>query len=55
MSTAMISEIALALIQAYILAAKQAGLSEEQAKLEFDSVFTKFMVESAVPVDPVKE
>jgi len=55
MSAAIISEIALALIQVYLLAAKQAGLSEEQAKQEFGMVFSKFMVESSVPVDEVKE
>jgi len=54
MSTAaIISELALALIQAYMLAAKQAGLTEAQAKTEFESAFAKFMEKSARPVDPV--
>lgn len=55
MSTAaIISEIALALIQAYMLAARQAGLTEEQAKIQFAATFSKFMAESENPVDEVK-
>jgi len=49
-----ISEIALLLLQAYILAAKQAGLTEEQAKTEFAMTFIRFMSESEEPVGEVK-
>jgi len=53
-SAGTISEIALLLLQAYMLAAKQANLTEEQAKIEFAMVFSNFMNESSKPVEEVK-
>ena len=50
-----ISEILLTLTQAYMLAAKQAGMDAETAKQTFLDNYDKFMEESSVPVDPVKE
>lgn len=50
-----LSELAITLIQAYMTAAKQAGLSEEEAKQQFTTSFEKFKVESSVPVDEVVE
>jgi hypothetical protein len=41
--------------QAYMLAAKERGLTAEQAKAAFDANYDKFMAESAAPVDPVRE
>jgi hypothetical protein len=54
-SAGTISEIALLLLQAYLMAAKQAGLTEEQAKTEFALTFIKFMSESEGPIDEVRE
>ena len=51
---AIASELILTLVQAYLLAAKQAGLSEEEAKAEFLTLYDRFMIESAEPVDEVK-
>ena len=54
MSTAaVVTELMITLIQAYMLAAKQAGLSEEQAKDEFTKNYLQFMTDSAKPVDEV--
>lgn len=50
-----LSEIAVTLLKAYMLAATQAGLSLEEAKAEFEKTFNVFMAESSVPVEPVKE
>ena len=47
-------DILLTLIQAYILAAKQQGLTAEQAKERFLSTYSQFMVESAIPVEEVR-
>ena len=47
-------ELGKLLIQAYYLAAKQAGLTEEQAKANMIVTYDKFMVASAQPVEDVK-
>lgn len=49
------SELLVTLIQAYMLAAKQQGLTVEQAKETFISVHPIFMEKSKEPVPPVKE
>lgn len=49
------SELILTLVQAYMLAQKVAGKSDEEAIAEFPILYAKFMAESAKPVDPVKE
>ena len=54
-TAAVLSELAIALLNAYMLAAKQAGLTKEQAKEEFNKNYTTFMTESATPVDEVKK
>ena len=48
-------EFGISLLNAWILAAEQAGLSKEQAIAVFPSIVTAFNVASAKPVDPVKE
>ncbi len=53
--TATISELALTLLQAYMLAAKAAGLTEEEAKETFNKTVTGFMVVSSTPIDEVKD
>ena len=47
-------ELGKLLIQAYYLAAKQHGLTEEQAKANFLTTYEKFMTVSAEPVEEVK-
>lgn len=49
------SELILTLVQAYMLAQKVAGKSDEEAIAEFPFLYAKFMAESEKPVDPVKE
>ena len=48
-------DILLTLIQAYFMAAKQQGLSAEEAKAKFDTTYPQFMAASETPVEPVKE
>jgi len=52
---AVASELVMTIVQAYILARRQEGISDEQAKEEFPVLYDKFMAESATPVEPVKE
>lgn len=54
-TVAILSELALTLLQAYMIAAKQAGLSKEEATKQFAVVLSEFKVASANPVDEVKE
>lgn len=54
-TASILSELALTLLQAYMIAAKQAGLSREEATQQFAIVFSEFKVASANPVDEVKE
>lgn len=49
------SELLITIIQAYMLAAKQQGLTAAQAKANFEKNFDAFMAESAEPVEAVKE
>ena len=53
-TVAIASELVMTIMQAYILAQKQAGMSEEQAIAEFPLLYAKFKAESSKPVDPVK-
>ena len=50
-----LTQLGLALLNAWMIAAEQQGLSKEEAIALFPSIYTQFMVASAVPVDPVKE
>ena len=43
------------LIRMWMMYQKQQGLTDEQISQSFAQTFGKFMVVSAVPVDPVKE
>lgn len=47
-------ELLISLFQAYMLAAKQQGLTAEEAKMRFLSNFDSFMAETEKPIDPVK-
>jgi len=49
------TEVLVTILNAYFLAAKQAGLSAEEAKATFNSKYAEFMTESALPVEDVKE
>ena len=49
------SELILTIMQAYLLAQRIEGKSDEEAIAEFPLIYAKFMAESAKPVDPVKE
>lgn len=48
------ADILLTLIQAYVIAAKQQGLTAEQAKTKFDEGVDAFMTASEQPVEAVK-
>jgi len=48
-------DILLTLIEAYMMAAKQQGLTAEQAREKFLSTYPQFMAESAVSVEEVNE
>lgn len=52
---ALASELVLTLVQAYMLAQKVAGRSDEEAIAEFPYVYAKFIAESEKPIDPVKK
>lgn len=52
---AIASELLITFIQAWMLYQKQQGRSEEEISDAFVKTFGKFMVASAVPVDPVKK
>lgn len=52
---AVASELVMTIVQAYILARRQEGVSDEQAKQEFPALCEKFLAESSGPVDPVNE
>lgn len=47
-------DILLTLIQAYMLAAKQQGLTAEEAKARFAAGYEAFIAESEAPVEEVK-
>jgi hypothetical protein len=47
-------ELLITLFQAYMLAAKQQGLSAEQAKASFDAHYDQFMALTDKPVEPVQ-
>lgn len=47
-------ELGKLLIQAYMQAAKEKGLTEEQAKENFLKTYDEFMAVSAAPVEEVK-
>lgn len=49
------SELVILLIQAYVIAAKQAHMTEQEAVDLFVKNYSKFMADSAQPVDPVWE
>jgi len=52
---AVASELLLALMQAWAIASKNEGLSLEESKQIFNTNLSKFMAESAVPVEEVKK
>lgn len=49
------SELVMTIVQAYILARRQEGISDQQAMDEFPLLYEQFMAESKNPVDPVKK
>ena len=52
---AIASELLLTFIQAWMLYQKKQGLSDAEINDAFTTTFSKFMVASANPVDPVKK
>lgn len=49
------SELLLLFIRMWMTYQEKQGLTEEQISESFTKTFSKFMVVSAVPVEPVKE
>jgi hypothetical protein len=49
------SEFLMLIIKMWMTYQKSQGLTDEQINESFARTFGKFMVESAVPVEPVKE
>jgi len=54
-TVAIVSELALAAFQVWMMAAAQDGMTADQIEEHFQATYKKFLVASAVPVDPVKE
>ena len=48
------SELLMTFIQAWVLFQKKQGLTDKQISEAFATTFSKFTLESSVPVDPVK-
>mgnify|MGYP001057350253 CR=1 FL=1 len=48
-------DLLLSIVQAYMLAAHQQGLSAEEAKARFEASYAAFMDETAAPVEEVAE
>lgn len=48
-------DLLLSIVQAYMLAAHQQGLSAEEARARFEANYAAFMDETAAPVEKVKE